>query len=67
MATAKENLYRTADDRVVPEGHPDAAFLLAAEGDEIPEGYKAPAKQDAGPAEDKAAPAPENKTRRKST
>lgn len=40
---ASQRLYRTADDRVVVEGDPDAAFLLAAEGDEIPDGYAEPA------------------------
>lgn len=36
---AKERLYRTADNRVVPEGHPDSAFLLCCEGDVIPETF----------------------------
>jgi hypothetical protein len=56
MPTAKQRLYRTADDRVVFEGDPNAAFLLAAEGDEIPEGYTAPKGGEA-----KVADAPENK------
>ena len=34
---AKERLYHTADkSRLVPEGHDEAAFLYANEGDEIP-------------------------------
>ncbi len=52
---ASERLYRTADDEVVTEGDPRAAFLLAAEGDEIPEGFNAPR------AKSKAADAPANK------
>lgn len=32
-------LWRTADGRVVLDGDPDAAILIAAEGDEIPDGY----------------------------
>lgn len=35
---ATERLYLNAGkDRVVPEGHKDAAYLWAAEGDEIPD------------------------------
>lgn len=56
---AKERLYRTVDDRVVSEGDPDAAYLLAAEGDEIPEGFDVP-KSKIAPAE-KAADTPANK------
>lgn len=40
---ATQRLYRTLDDRVVAEGHPDGAFLLAAAGAEIPDGYDIPA------------------------
>lgn len=72
---APRRLYRTADDRIVPEGDPDAAFLFACEGDEISD---ADAKQygltkaalTGEPAEDKpAAPEkmadqPANKIRR---
>lgn len=42
---AAERLYlNEARDKVVPENDPEARFLLAAEGDEIPEGYDAPRK-----------------------
>lgn len=59
---AKERLYRTADGKVVAESHPEAAFLLAAEGDEIPEGYDIPkSKQAAAPA-DKQVSQPANKS-----
>lgn len=47
---ATERLYRTADGRVVREGDPEAAFLLAAPGHLIPDGYELPA--------DKAVPEP---------
>lgn len=40
---ATQRLYRTADDRVVFEGDPDAAFLLCGAGAEIPDGYDEPA------------------------
>lgn len=33
---AEKRMYLTSDGTVVDEGHPDAAFLLAAEGQEIP-------------------------------
>lgn len=39
---ATERLYRTANDEVVLEGNPAAAFLLCSPGEEIPEGYTAP-------------------------
>lgn len=55
---AKERLYRTVDGKVVPEGHPDAAFLLAAEGDEIPEGFDVPKSKTT---DAKAAETPANK------
>jgi hypothetical protein len=33
---AAERIYLTANgDKVVPEGHDDAAYLLAAEGDDL--------------------------------
>jgi hypothetical protein len=32
---AAERLYLTANGKVVPEGHADAAYLLAAEGDDL--------------------------------
>mgnify|MGYP000871491133 CR=1 FL=1 len=54
---ATERLYRTADGRVVAEGDPDAAFLLAAVGQPIPDGIDVPEQATAGtpatePAED---------------
>jgi hypothetical protein len=61
VSVAKQRLYRTVDDRVVFEGDPDAAYLLAAEGDEIPEGYKVPSKAAESPA-NKADAKPENKS-----
>ena len=39
---ATERLFLTADDRVVSEGDPDAAFLLCIPGEEIPEGIATP-------------------------
>ena len=42
MRIATERLYRTADGRVVHEGDPDAAFLLAPVGGPIPEGFVLP-------------------------
>jgi hypothetical protein len=30
-------LYRTLDDEIVEEGHPDAAFLLVPEGGQLPD------------------------------
>lgn len=64
MAVAKERLYRTADDRVVVETDPDAAFLLVNEGEEIPEGFSAPRSKQADPPANKAAAAPANKARK---
>lgn len=34
---ATERVWRTITGAHVPDGHPDAAFLVAAEGDEIPD------------------------------
>ena len=34
---ATEHVWRTETGRHVPAGHPDAAFLAAAPGDEIPD------------------------------
>lgn len=43
MATAKHRLYYNSDrTELVHEGDPDAAFLAAGVGDDIPEGMKAP-------------------------
>lgn len=60
---AKHRLYIDADGKVVAEDDPAAAFLLAAEGDEIPEGYDVPAKfkggtKEAEPAANKAVSKP---------
>ena len=64
MAVASQRLYLTTDDRVVTEGDPDAAFLLCAEGSEIPDGYSEPsAPKQAEPPANKAEPAPANKSR----
>lgn len=67
---AKQRLYLTANrDRLVGDGHPDAAFLYATPGDEIPasaadrfglvDGELKPraAKPDAPPAGDAGGPA----------
>lgn len=58
-AKASQRLYRTADDRVVLEGDPDAAFLLCGEGDEIPKGYSEPAVKRGAKAANKAVTAPD--------
>jgi len=66
---ATERLYRTADGRVVAEGDPDAAFLLAAVGQPIPDGIEVPElvagevepTEPTEPSEAKAAAQPENK------
>jgi hypothetical protein len=44
---ATERLYRTADGRVVLEGDPDAAFLLAAPGHPVPDDVELPADEEA--------------------
>lgn len=44
---ATERLYRTVDGRVVLEGDPDAAFLLAAPGHPVPDDAEIPASDDA--------------------
>lgn len=62
MAVASRRLYLTADDKVVFEGDSDAAFLLCAEGREIPDGYSEPsAPKQAEPPVDKAEAAPADK------
>lgn len=69
---ATERLYRTADGRVVAEGDPDAAFLLAAVGQPIPDGIEVPElvageveptepTEPTEPSEAKTAAQPENK------
>lgn len=37
LHTVTERLYETEDGRAVPEGHPDARWLLAVPGQQIPE------------------------------
>lgn len=58
-------IWRTADGCHVPDGHPDAAFLAYADGDEPPADVLAEVegkpKRGRKPA-DKQAPAPEDKT-----
>lgn len=61
---AEQRLWRTDDDRLVLDGHPDAAVLAYTPGDEI-----SPADQDRVPGaqtppEPKAAPKPADKSRR---
>lgn len=67
--TAKKRLYLNADrTKLVEEGSPDAAFLLAAEGAEVPDaeakrygltgGSKASADEDEKTADAKARKAP---------
>lgn len=63
MATASRRLYRTADDRVVFEGDPEAAFLLAAEGLDIPEGFEEPAAKSVAKTADKSVEKPANKSK----
>lgn len=59
MVEINERLFLTADEKVVPEGHPDAAFLWASPGDEVDDdeadrvGYK-PAKKAAKKSSNKA-------------
>lgn len=43
---ATERLYRTVDGRVVLEGAPDAAFLLAAPGHPVPDDVELPASEE---------------------
>lgn len=74
---ASQRLCRTADGRIVPDGHPDAAFLVAGAGAEVPAEFEAavsafvkeaaqPAnKAVEAPAADKARKAPAKKTARK--
>lgn len=61
---ADQRLYRTADDEVVAEGDPRAAFLLVNVGKDVPEEYEAKAAKllkKAAPAEDKAVRSAPNK------
>lgn len=60
---ASERLYKTADGkRLVPEGHPDAAFLFCTPGREVPkeafEGYELDASLTGAAAEDEGQPEP---------
>ena len=64
--TVDRRLFLTADDELVEEGDPRAAFLWAGEGTEVSDeeaervGYKAPKKaKEADPPENKAVEAPE--------
>lgn len=43
MAIATRRLWLTADGDIVEEGDERAAFLLAGEGCELPDGYEEPA------------------------
>lgn len=70
MAVTVDRKLWLATDRetLVEDGDPAAAFLWAAEGDEVDDdeaarvGYKATATKKAPQPEDKQAPAPENKS-----
>lgn len=63
---AKRGWMRTADDRVVPWEHPDAAFVLVCEGGTIPDAdairYGLPALDGVEDVKARQAP-PENKAR----
>jgi uncharacterized membrane protein len=72
MYTCDARLWRTEDDRLVPEGDPDARFLFCSPGDEIPDeeaeryglpgrGKKRPADKAAEQPADKEADQPANK------
>lgn len=66
--TSDRKLWLTADrNRVVEDGDPDAAFLLAVRGDEIDaetaQRYGLGAKAVKGPPEDKALKAPATKNK----
>ncbi len=65
--TASRRLYRTADDRVVFEGDPDAAFLLVNVGQEIPEGYEEPKAKSVAKTEDKSVARDADKAVRRSS
>ena len=65
MRVAGARIWRTDDDKFVGDDHPDARFLVAAEGDDIPEDAKdvpsnLVAGKHAAPVE-KQAPAAKNK------
>lgn len=65
MVVASERLWWTADQsRVVPDGHPDAAFLLCSPGDEIPLAV-AQSVGATGDSEAEAAPPPVKRARAK--
>jgi hypothetical protein len=62
MAAATERLWFNSDrTALVHDGDADAAMLACAEGDEIPDGFTAPAVKQAAKAADKAIKAAENK------
>ena len=56
-----EHIWRTADGRHVPHGHPDAAILAYPAGDEVPDGLVVEGA--AEPEPPKAAPKAANKSR----
>ncbi len=65
---ATQRVWRTADGRYVYDGHPDAAVLVAAEGDELPHDFRPPRSADADDAAaakpvDETEPAPPAKRR----
>lgn len=39
MKMCKEKVWKTADGRLVPDGHKDAAFLVATAGQNFPDKY----------------------------
>lgn len=41
---ATQRIYRSADDEIVAEGDPRAAFLLVNEGHDVPKEYQAKVK-----------------------
>lgn len=63
MSGATERLFFNADkSKIVHEDDPDAAFLAAGVGDEIPEGFTAPKKaKEAEKASNKSADKPDTK------
>lgn len=62
MATASRRLWLTTDGDIVEDGDKRAAFLLAGEGCEIPDGYTEPTLKHTAKAVD---PDPDAKASRK--
>lgn len=59
-------VYRTVEGRLVPEGHPEAAFLEFPAGADLPNVVAAAlGLKQAEPLEDKQAAKPEDKARRR--